>query len=65
MDATVPLTWRKSSHSRTYQCVEVGRTREGWPAVRDTKQRATGYIVASRQQWASFIDGIKTGRFDS
>lgn len=56
--------WRKStrSHQNT-DCVEVGRTDNHGAAVRDTKNRDQGYFTTSPQQWASFLDAIKSDRF--
>ncbi|MGW0891039.1 DUF397 domain-containing protein [Saccharopolyspora sp. NPDC002578] len=56
--------WRKSSYSGGQtNCVEVGRARSG-AAVRDTKDRAAGYFTATPDQWVSFLDAIKSGRYD-
>ncbi|WP_433870766.1 DUF397 domain-containing protein [Saccharopolyspora sp. CA-218241] len=63
-DATTPRGWRKSSRSHTDNCVEVGRVGEG-AAVRDTKDRATGYFTTTGAQWTSFLTAIKTGRYDT
>ncbi|PKW19844.1 DUF397 domain-containing protein [Saccharopolyspora spinosa] len=57
-------TWRKSSHSGTHNCVEVGRVGDR-AAVRDTKDRAAGYFTANREQWSSFVAAIKGGKFDA
>lgn len=57
--------WRKSSHSRMHNCLEVGRTCDGGAAVRDTKHRSTGYFAVSLQQWASFLEAVKVGRFSA
>lgn len=57
--------WRKSSYSRMHNCVEVGRTCDGGSAVRDTKDRSTGHFVVTPQQWTSFLDALKAGRFSA
>ena len=55
--------WRKSSRSQGAEnCVEVGRTADG-AAVRDSKNRAAGFITADHAQWAAFVDGLKNDRF--
>lgn len=55
--------WRTSSWSQPQtSCVEVGRTADG-AAVRDSKDRAAGYFVASRPQWYAFVEAVKAGRF--
>lgn len=60
-----PTGWRKSSRStQVDNCVEVGRLGDG-AAVRDTKNREQGYFSTTRAQWAAFINGVKSGRFDS
>lgn len=57
--------WRKSSRSSggANNCVEVGRARSG-AAVRDTKDRGAGYFTATPDQWTSFLQAIKSGRYD-
>ncbi|SDP17682.1 protein of unknown function [Actinopolyspora xinjiangensis] len=58
-----PEGWRKSSRSSKTSCVEVGRINDG-AAVRDTKDRSAGYFTTTGQQWAAFIDAVKSNRFD-
>ncbi|SDP97086.1 protein of unknown function [Actinopolyspora xinjiangensis] len=59
-----PQGWRKASYSsRETDCVEVGHTPNG-AAVRDTKDRSAGYFTTTGQQWAAFIDAVKSNRFD-
>ncbi|MGJ7907629.1 DUF397 domain-containing protein [Actinopolyspora sp. H202] len=60
----IPHSWRKSSRSSNQtDCVEVGRVRDG-AAVRDTKNRAAGHFTTTGQQWTTFINAVKTDRFD-
>ncbi|GAB3297086.1 DUF397 domain-containing protein [Parasphingorhabdus pacifica] len=60
---TPPTNWRKSARSKTSSCVEVGRVGDG-AAVRDTKDRSLGYFTTNREQWAAFVDAVKSNRFD-
>lgn len=58
-----PVRWHKSSWSQPQtSCVEVGCVADG-AAVRDSKDRAAGYLVASRPQWHTFVDALKADRF--
>ncbi|GAA2341458.1 hypothetical protein GCM10009854_17390 [Saccharopolyspora halophila] len=65
MAPTSPVSgWRKSSFSQGAEnCVEVGRSAEG-AAVRDTKDRAAGFIAVDGEQWGAFVGAIKNGRFE-
>lgn len=59
-----PDNWRTSTRSANGSaCVEVGRINDG-AAVRDTKDRSLGYFTASREQWAAFLNAVKSDRFD-
>ncbi len=59
-----PTHWRKSTRSQQRTaCVEVGRTGAG-AAVRDSKDRAAGYVTADRGQWQAFLAAVKSGAFD-
>jgi hypothetical protein len=63
MDLT-DAKWFKSSRSGSQgACVEVAVVTEG-VAVRDTKDREGGTLEFTRTEWATFIDGLKTGAFD-
>ncbi|ASU79948.1 DUF397 domain-containing protein [Actinopolyspora erythraea] len=64
MTSQPPSAWRKSSRSKQHtHCIEVGQLSDG-AAVRDTKDRSAGYFTTTGQQWAAFIDAVKSNRFD-
>ncbi|MCI2420971.1 DUF397 domain-containing protein [Saccharopolyspora sp. K220] len=57
------ILWRKSTYSQPNgNCVEVGNVHSG-AAIRDTKNRASGFITADPAQWQSFLTAVKNGRF--
>lgn len=64
MNPTLPYSWRTSSYTRSYQCVEVGRTDDGCAAVRDSKNRRAGYFTVTSRQWTLFVDNVCAGRLD-
>ncbi|GAA4618372.1 DUF397 domain-containing protein [Saccharopolyspora hordei] len=58
------LRWRKSSRSSNYgNCVEVASS-GATIAARDSKDQEGGVLVLGVATWASFLDGIRAGRFD-
>ena len=68
---TAQIAWRKSKRSNDSggACVEVGdRCIDGaalnvvW--VRDTKDRDGGTLGIPRNQWLSFLEGLKAGEFN-
>jgi hypothetical protein len=57
--------WHKSSISGSgASCVEVAFVNDA-VAVRDTKDREGGTLMFPREEWVTFVDGIKRGGFDS
>lgn len=62
--------WRKSrASSQNTSCVEVGGA-DGMAGIRDTKQAGLAdserdALVVDRAAFASFISGIKSGKFSA
>ena len=58
--------WRKASRSNgaNASCVEVAANLPEVAAVRDSKSPEAGAHVISRKAFATFLDDVKTGRFD-
>ena len=54
-------TWRKSSKSGQFNCVEVALTSDN-VAVRDSKSPEDGHLTVTRDQWRSFLRTLDTGR---
>lgn len=55
--------WRKSSRSGSVNCVEVALSPSS-VAVRDSKDRAGGFLVVDAVDWSSFVSRVKSGGFD-
>ncbi|WP_324192497.1 DUF397 domain-containing protein [Nocardia transvalensis] len=55
--------WRKSRHSGPDgNCVEVAFLGDGNVAVRDTKDRGTGPVLAfTPGEWDAFVSGVTRG----
>jgi len=54
------LAWRKSRHSNTDgDCVE-GCAVDERALVRDTKDRARGYVVVTGGSWSHFVQALKS-----
>ncbi|WP_258345635.1 DUF397 domain-containing protein [Saccharopolyspora gregorii] len=51
--------WRTSTYSGDYNCVEVALLPES-AAIRDSKDRAAGFLSFSSRAWQRFLFGIKT-----
>jgi hypothetical protein len=59
------LRWQKASASSSGNCVEVAPLPDGGVALRDSKDRAAGPVLAfTRTEWAAFLDGLDRGEFD-
>ncbi|MGP4020027.1 DUF397 domain-containing protein [Saccharopolyspora sp. 5N708] len=57
--------WRKSTRSSMQgNCVEVAFTAEA-VAARDSKDPNGGKLAFSATSWASFVGGLRVGRFDA
>ncbi|MFE0369444.1 DUF397 domain-containing protein [Streptomyces tendae] len=56
--------WKKSSYSGAQQgdCLEVQTTEEGLVAARDSKSPHLGAFAFSPDQWAAFVEDVKSGR---
>ncbi|MDJ0904109.1 MAG: DUF397 domain-containing protein [Xenococcus sp. MO_188.B8] len=44
-------------------CVEVG-IKDGFFAIRDSKNPNNGLLVFNKEEWVAFIKGVKRGEFD-
>ncbi|MBH0779082.1 DUF397 domain-containing protein [Nocardia bovistercoris] len=57
--------WRKSVHSGPDgNCVAVANLRDGNVAVRDTKDKEQGRVLAfTPNEWDAFLTGIVAGEF--
>ncbi|SDY61935.1 protein of unknown function [Saccharopolyspora shandongensis] len=56
--------WRKSSHSGTHNCIEVGRLGHN-AAVRDTKDRDGGLLSFASERWSDFLAAVKVDKFNA
>lgn len=54
--------WRKSTRSggNGGNCVEVARNLPGVVAVRDSKNPHGPALIVSKDEWAHFINGVRT-----
>ena len=58
------LKWVKSSYCADKSCVEVALVDADTVAVRDGKDVNQPLLRFSREDWASFVDDLATGRFE-
>ena len=59
------LSWRKSSRSSSKpNCVEVAFADQA-VAARDSKRRDGAALVFSRADWTSFLEAVRTDRFQA
>ena len=58
--------WRKASRSNgaNSSCVEVAANLPDVTAIRDSKSPEAGAHVISRAAFATFLNAVKSGRFD-
>jgi hypothetical protein len=64
MDLTGAKWFKSSRSSGNGACVEVAIVDDG-VAVRDTKDRATGMLQFTHEEWRAFVGGVKAGEFDN
>lgn len=60
--------WRTSSRSQTSNCVEMAPLNTPGPvavALRDSKDRGGPVLLFGRADWAGFLSGARSGRFDT
>lgn len=59
------VMWRKSTYSEASSggCVEVAFS-GGFVLVRDTKDRAAGFLRFMGEEWVAFVAGVKDGEFE-
>lgn len=59
------LDWRKSARSTSQaNCVEVAFNGR-FVMTRDSKRPANAVLVFPGAHWATFLDGVREGRFES
>jgi hypothetical protein len=56
--------YRRSSFCDGGSCVEVAPLESGWVAVRDSKDESKVPHLYTKQEWAAFVQGVKSGEFD-
>ena len=61
MEDQIEPCWHKSSYSGNggANCVEVARNLPGGVAVRDSKNPHGPVLIITRDEWATFLSGIR------
>ena len=57
------LAWQRSSFCTANGCVEIA-VQGGLVAVRDSKRADSPVLTYDRDEWISFVRGVKAGEFD-
>ena len=60
---TSDLSWRRSTFCASSGCVEIA-VQGGLVAVRDSKRADSPVLTYDRDEWVSFVRGVKAGEFD-
>ena len=63
MQADQPIRWRKSTKCDTGNCVEAAEL-DDTVAVRDSKDPNGPILRFTKEEWSSFVAGIRDGEFD-
>ncbi|HEU5110005.1 MAG TPA: DUF397 domain-containing protein [Micromonosporaceae bacterium] len=63
-DGVPPLSWRKSSRCDSAACVEVAFVGGGGVAVRNSTTVGGAVLTFERDEWSSFVAGVRAGDFD-
>lgn len=66
-DASALTGWRKSSYSNGEgaECIEVADGFPGAVPVRDSKNPHGPACVFPEADWSSFVNAVKSGKFDN
>lgn len=61
-----PLVWTKSTKSASSNCVEWAFDSQAERVlVRHSKQPELGVLAFTTEEWAAFLDGIRSGEGDA
>jgi hypothetical protein len=58
------LSWRRAQRCNAANCVEVAASGDAI-VVRDSKSPQGPVLAYGRNQWATFVEGMKRGAFDT